>query len=931
MNTQAPPVPVKPMKSNQVETKVLENPDSKDNLNKKSNEINNRSNGDLDKDLIDAKSIQNSTLKSNVSKNKSHSRSNQMRRKSSMQSKGISKQSNKSSQKRKQSDKNQSNKMKRQREKSDKRNSKGINSNKTKSFSKKKELQTKNKKRAGQSEPEKDSRREAPQQKADPAKQNHPSFFNTSKSGFQNIVLNMENSKEMLSSSSYAKPNSMMRKQFNQNNMFDNVSPQMDSFMPNHPMTPGGQMLLSGPGSPPNPNMVPQNFEDSPTHFCLEHRTISNLVCLTDQKIICSNCALFGVHKGHDYIKLENFKNNCRSKLKNIQNEFAKIRFNRFLREGTKQANFMRQKVEDKKRLMFSALETITDNLIAKIRAQQTQTKNEIDSKFERFEKVIDKWSTMQMRTKHRSDNLDHRLQKLQNATEARQTDFQFLMENLYNSGDQSPISEITELKNDIVKHENTAAAYIEEELEKFDIQHDEAGVGRIIETDSMRLVYDGSLAHSELDFESDTVDAQSDAHNELLQPKALQNLEQGIDLRKSINFDINQVLESNVMRPSNNNGKSGHLEVVRENRKRGTSKLNKCRPKAGLNMLRGALDTSENEDVESRSDSSENSIYQANMSKIQKSAGTLRKSAKQRVGRANVSQLTDISGGLQLDQMKMDDSFSDFNGSSDKIEDNSGELLGELNHGPIRNAFDDDSDQNSFSNHQNSILNTTPRHNQSNHFRAHSKHMLAMQPNADFFEEDQENLYQSNYVEDIDFMHEEPQAEDMRRHLEANQMVSLKGQLPQRSRAPKNSVIKVDKDKLDQLVNQTAKYQLYRPREMRKPQLSKNKKHGSQANIIPKTPKVNYSMTSTGFLPSQTRPSREKRRVKKGFKHTLSMGVDRCLPAKGFFTQRQSRPQGEDWTNNSSSRPTCKKSTNKTQSRTKKLNSYNSTIQQNK
>ena len=45
--------------------------------------------------------------------------------------------------------------------------------------------------------------------------------------------------------------------------------------------------------------------------FCTEHQTVANMVCLTDHKVICSNCALFGIHKGHDYCKFDDFKEKC--------------------------------------------------------------------------------------------------------------------------------------------------------------------------------------------------------------------------------------------------------------------------------------------------------------------------------------------------------------------------------------------------------------------------------------------------------------------------------------------------------------------------------------------------------------------------------------------------------------------------------------------
>ena len=39
--------------------------------------------------------------------------------------------------------------------------------------------------------------------------------------------------------------------------------------------------------------------------LCSEHQRKVEIICITDRSRICSNCALFGAHKGHD-IRMEN-------------------------------------------------------------------------------------------------------------------------------------------------------------------------------------------------------------------------------------------------------------------------------------------------------------------------------------------------------------------------------------------------------------------------------------------------------------------------------------------------------------------------------------------------------------------------------------------------------------------------------------------------
>lgn len=39
-------------------------------------------------------------------------------------------------------------------------------------------------------------------------------------------------------------------------------------------------------------------------NFCLSHHKNCDLVCLTDKKVICSDCVLFGEHREHKYQKI---------------------------------------------------------------------------------------------------------------------------------------------------------------------------------------------------------------------------------------------------------------------------------------------------------------------------------------------------------------------------------------------------------------------------------------------------------------------------------------------------------------------------------------------------------------------------------------------------------------------------------------------------
>ena len=47
-----------------------------------------------------------------------------------------------------------------------------------------------------------------------------------------------------------------------------------------------------------------QNFDE----LCEEHNQNTTLVCFTEKKLICPDCALFGKHKDHKYMKMVEYR-----------------------------------------------------------------------------------------------------------------------------------------------------------------------------------------------------------------------------------------------------------------------------------------------------------------------------------------------------------------------------------------------------------------------------------------------------------------------------------------------------------------------------------------------------------------------------------------------------------------------------------------------
>lgn len=61
-------------------------------------------------------------------------------------------------------------------------------------------------------------------------------------------------------------------------------------------------------------------------NFCLEHQRNANLICLEDQKVLCSDCILFGLHKNHQFKKIEEVLEESSVCLRRLQDEGEEIK-----------------------------------------------------------------------------------------------------------------------------------------------------------------------------------------------------------------------------------------------------------------------------------------------------------------------------------------------------------------------------------------------------------------------------------------------------------------------------------------------------------------------------------------------------------------------------------------------------------------------------
>lgn len=222
--------------------------------------------------------------------------------------------------------------------------------------------------------------------------------------------------------------------------------------------------------------------------FCTEHQTVANMVCLTDHKIICSNCALFGVHKGHDYCKFDHFLEKCRGKLKTLRSEVEKTEFKWYVQEGGNEGDAVRRKVADKKEQLLSEAATATETILKKVKDRHEELKKEIHAKFRKFERIIDLRVSHHRSIRERVADFTRKLETGSAQLETGEVDFVRLFELLFQKGPGNAFDEVEKIAQEIEIEKNNNSNFVEKELARYTIEFEQAELGGFLKNKLLQL-----------------------------------------------------------------------------------------------------------------------------------------------------------------------------------------------------------------------------------------------------------------------------------------------------------------------------------------------------------------------------------------------------------------------------------------------------------
>ena len=143
-----------------------------------------------------------------------------------------------------------------------------------------------------------------------------------------------------------------------------------------------------------------KNIEEE---FCKEHKNRKlEIICLEDRCKICTNCAIFGPHKNHKLLSIDELQKDIEKKAENLMTIFQKISEEgmekdiRNIFEGRNGGfleieNLLNQKFEN----LNTEIKSFTENLISKLKTSESELLNNITDEFDGIKKRVNYYQNL--------------------------------------------------------------------------------------------------------------------------------------------------------------------------------------------------------------------------------------------------------------------------------------------------------------------------------------------------------------------------------------------------------------------------------------------------------------------------------------------------------------------------------------------------------
>ena len=318
----------------------------------------------------------------------------------------------------------------------------------------------------------------------------------------------------------------------------------------------------------------PKEDDIASLNYCSDHSKVCELICLTDRKVICTDCVLFGVHKNHQYNRMDDFKKEVKTKLVTLENKVESIKFKGFISNSEKQVDCLKEKIDHKKEQLLNMIKENVNSMIEEIRLKEKELEESLDAKFNKFEYALNVIDNTADKLKERHANIERTVNKIRNQVKKREFDYGFLMNSLYS--ENNVFVSLKELIDELAQLDSTTSDVIDKELEKYLV---EAEVGQVVK-----------LVHSCMEVKCTDADKEDHAQEK----KSRQALDEEVDRKthiltpnkdnktSNLNIDLREDEKSDSNSPDLN---ADHININSKDDSIILDKSNNDISRSGMNM----------------------------------------------------------------------------------------------------------------------------------------------------------------------------------------------------------------------------------------------------------------------------------------------------------------------------------------------------------
>lgn len=124
--------------------------------------------------------------------------------------------------------------------------------------------------------------------------------------------------------------------------------------------------------------------------LCKDHDKPKDIVCLTDAEVVCSDCALFGSHKPHDFLPFLDFQRKTAEELKAIELRLVQLKKQPFAVNARTDVKTLREEIQAKFNDCMVQIDYEFAKISQEIANQKTDCVKSLEKVFEAFESKAD-------------------------------------------------------------------------------------------------------------------------------------------------------------------------------------------------------------------------------------------------------------------------------------------------------------------------------------------------------------------------------------------------------------------------------------------------------------------------------------------------------------------------------------------------------------